>query len=84
MKFEAIFSSRCHERCLKIKPFIAELQCGTRVRVPDSEFSHSCLRKIDGALQTEFAHLACYLREPILSWRSPIPLIALMQKFEHL
>jgi hypothetical protein len=40
--------------------------------------------KIDGALQTEFAHLACYLVGAILSWRLPTFLIALLQKLEHL
>lgn len=36
--------------------------------------------KIDGASQTEFAHLARYLVGAILSWRLPTPKIALLQE----
>jgi hypothetical protein len=52
---------------------------GSRLRIVLVRFG-----KIDGALQTEFAHLACYLVGAILSWRLPTSLIAFLQKLEHL
>lgn len=77
-----------HNSCLYINSSThqcRQYQCTRtvfRFRTPD--YGIVRFGKIDGALQTEFAHLACYLVGAILSWRLPTFLIALLQKLEHL